>query len=338
MIDLRSDTVTLPTRRMREAILDAPLGDDVFGEDETVNRLEEIAASKTGFESAMLVTSGTQANITSVLTHTRRGDELICEAESHMYFYEVGGISALAGVIPHTVVGEKGILDPSTVERAIRPKNIHMPPTTLICIENTHNRAGGTITSPERIAELEEVAKRHNCRLYMDGARIFNAAVATGRDVQEFCRHTDSMMFCLSKGLSAPVGSLVCGSKEFVERARKYRKMLGGAMRQAGIIAACGIVALEEMVPRLAEDHANARILARGIHDLGYRIELDRVQTNIVVFEVSPMTSQEFIPKLEKEGVKCVQFGETTVRMVTHYGIEEKDIRCALEALEKVRQ
>ena len=339
IVDLRSDTVTLPTKEMLEAIRNAKLGDDVYGEDSTVNELEKLSAEKMGKEAALLVTSGTQANLTSVMAQTNRGDEVILEADAHIYHYEVGGISALAGAVPKLIPGCMGALNPEDVERAIKDENIHNPKTTLVCIENTHNRAGGTIISPEQIETLSKITKTRNLKLYMDGARIFNAAVAMGRDVKDFTRHVDSLMFCLSKSLSAPVGSVIVGSHAFISKARKIRKMLGGGMRQAGIIAAPGIVALEKMVDRLAEDHKNARILAEGLAKFeGINIELDTVQTNIVKFDISglSLSPKEFLSKLQENGVKASGYGGSIMRMVTHRHIKKEDIEYTLNIVENV--
>lgn len=339
VIDLRSDTVTLPTEEMLEAIRHAELGDDVFHEDPTVNRLEEMAAQKMGKESALLVTSGTQANLVSVLSHTKRGDEVILEVDSHIYHYEVGGLAAIGGLMARPIKGKMGVLDPKDVEKAIRPENIHCPETTLVCMENTHNRAGGTVVSPNQIEAVWNVAKNHNLAVHMDGARIFNAAVALNVDVKRLTKHVDSVMFCLSKGLSCPVGSLVVGSREFVEKARRWRKMLGGGMRQAGIIAAPGIVALEKMIDRLRGDHQNARILAEKLAKTdGISIDLRTVQTNIVIFNVRGLgvTSVEFVRRLSEHGVKALPMDETLVRMVTHRGIEMEDIEYAINSIDGV--
>jgi threonine aldolase len=334
IVDLRSDTVTHPSQEMMDAILHAELGDDVYEEDPTVNRLEEMAAKKTGKEAALLVTSGTQGNIVSVLTHTEKGEEVILESESHIYWYEVGSIAAIANLLVKPLPGEKGVLRPEDVERAVRPKSIHMPSTSLLCIENTHNRAGGTCWTPEQIKAVGDVAEDNELALHMDGARIFNAAVAQGIDAVKMTQHVDTLMFCLSKGLACPVGSLICGAEEVIEKARKYRKMLGGGMRQAGIIAAPGVVALEKMVDRLGEDHTNAHLLADGLHDLGLTIDLSRVQTNIVIFQVE--NSEKFISHIANYGIKASNFGNGKVRMVTHYGIEKKDIRYVLDTLEAI--
>jgi threonine aldolase len=328
-VDLRSDTVTLPTDEMLEAIRNAKLGDDVYGEDPTVRQLEEMAADKMGKEAALLVTSGTQANLVSTMSNTKRGDSVILEAESHIYWYEVGGISVVAAVLPWPVRGHMGALGPEDVEAAIRPKNIHFPDATLVCIEDTHNRAGGTVMTPAQIQALGDVVHARGLKLYMDGARIFNAAVALGTDVRAFTQNVDNLMFCLSKGLSCPIGSLVVGDREFVDKARKNRKLLGGGMRQAGIIAAPGIIALEKMVDRLAEDHANARLLADGLARVeGVDIDMTAVQTNIVAFGVRGLgiTSDQFVAKIKGKGVLCGPADTFKVRMVTHRGIVKDDI------------
>lgn len=337
-VDLRSDTVTLPTEEMLEAIKKARLGDDVYGEDPTVNALEELAAERMGKEDALLVTSGTQGNLVSLLSQAERGEEVILEAESHIYYYEVGGLSAIAGLIPRPIRGKMGVLDPADVEAAVRPDDIHQPRTSLLCLEDTHNRAGGTIVSPGEIASLEEVARRHGLAVHLDGARIFNAAVALKADVKDFTRHVDSVMFCVSKGLSAPAGSLVAGDGAFIERARRFRKMLGGGMRQAGVIAAPAIIALEKMVDRLEEDHRNARLLAEGLSRLeGIKIDLRTVQTNIVIFDVGGLglSSAAFVEALGARGVKASDFGGSSVRMVTHRGITREDVEYALSAVEE---
>jgi threonine aldolase len=337
-VDLRSDTVTLPTEEMLQAIQTAKLGDDVYGEDPTVNRLEELAAKKMGKEAALLTTSGTQANLVSMLSQTKRGDEVILEAEAHTYYYEVGAFSALGGLIPRFVRGHYGVMNVEDIEAVLRPPNIHFPPTKLICIENTHNRAGGTVWSPSQTKAVFDFAKSHGLNVHMDGARIFNAAVAQGIDVRELTRYVDTLMFCLSKGLSAPVGSLVVGSEEFIERARRYRKMLGGGMRQAGIIAAPGIIAIEKMVDRLKDDHANAKTLAQGLAKIeGISIDPSHVQTNILLYDVTGLgiSSEEWIAKMKELGVKAGPVDSARVRMVTHRGIEKEDVEYTLSAAEK---
>jgi threonine aldolase len=337
VVDLRSDTVTLPTDEMMEAIRTAELGDDIYGEDPTVNRLEELAAKKMGKEAALLTTSGTQANLVSVMSQTERGDEVVLEADAHLYYYEVGAFSALGGLVPRLVAGHMGVMTPSDIEAVLRPPNIHFPPTSLICIENTHNRAGGTVWSSSQIKAVCDFAKTRGLNVHMDGARIFNAAVAQSIDVRELTRYVDSLMFCLSKGLSAPIGSLVVGSREFVDRARRYRKMLGGGMRQAGVIAAPGIIAIEKMVDRLRDDHENAKLLARGLSKIdGISLDLDRVQTNIIPYDVSGLgiSANVWTSKMRESGVKAGAQEGGRVRMVTHRGIEKEDIDYALEVAE----
>lgn len=339
VIDLRSDTVTLPTAEMLEAIRTAELGDDVYGEDPTVNRLEELAAKKMGKEAALLVTSGTQANLVSVMSQTKRGDEIVLEAEAHLYYYEVGAFSALGGLVPRLVAGHMGVMTSQEIETALRPPNIHFPPTSLVCIENTHNRAGGTVWSPSQMREVYDFAKTRGLNIHLDGARIFNAVVAQNTDVREFTRYVDSLMFCLSKGLSAPIGSLVVGSRELIDRARRIRKMLGGGMRQAGIIAAAGIIAIEKMVDRLKDDHENAKLLARGLSKIdGITLDFDRVQTNIVFYDVNGLRldANEWVARIGELGVKAGAVDGRRVRMVTHRGIEKEDIEYSLEVAEKV--
>ncbi len=336
-IDLRSDTITLPTEEMRQAMYQAELGDDVFGEDPTVNRLEELAAQIMGKEAALFTPSGTMTNLIAVLTHTRPGDEILLGSESHMLWYEVGGASALGGVVMRTVPSEEdGRMDPDIVEHAIRTKNVHFPQTALLCLENTNNRCGGTVLTLEYTATIAQLAHQNGLRVHMDGARIFNAAVALGVPASDLTGPVDSVCFCVSKGLSAPVGSLICGSREFVEKARKWRKMLGGGMRQAGVIAAAGIVAIQKMVNRLAEDHATARRFADGLAGIpGISIHPEKVQTNIVNFESPPaMTGPEFIQQTTAQGVRVINRGGRMVRAVTHRMVSAADIDEALERID----
>jgi threonine aldolase len=339
-IDLRSDTVTQPSQAMREAILHADVGDDGFGEDPTVNRLEAMMAKRLGMEAALLVASGTMANLTCVLTHCVRGDEVILGDISHIFVSEVGGISALGSVFPHTVPNEPdGTMRLDLIEAAIRKENIHFPRTRLICLENTHNRCSGAVLTPDYIASVVALAKSRDVAVHLDGARLFNAAVALGIDIREFTKGIDSVSVCLSKGLAAPVGSVVCGKETFIARARKIRKMLGGGMRQAGIIAAAGIVAVEEMVERLAQDHANARRLACAISQIqGLAIEPDRIRTNIAIFDLvdQRVTEDKFISGLKEKGVLLHHAGPSRFRMVTHYGIGKADIETAIKALHAV--
>jgi threonine aldolase len=339
LLDLRSDTVTLPTKEMLDAIREAKLGDDVYGEDPTVNRLEAMAAERMGKEAALLVASGTQANLVSLMSNTNRGELVILESESHMYWYEVGGVSAVAGLLPWPVKSSFGAFDPADIEAAIRPRNIHFPEPSLVCVENTHNRHGGTVVTPDQVKVVGEVARAHGLRFYLDGARVFNAAVALEVDVKEFTKHVDSLMFCLSKGLSCPVGSLVVGNREFIAKARKNRKLLGGGMRQAGIIAAPGIIALEKMIGRLAEDHRNARLLAEGMSRIdGLKVDLGRVQTNIVLVDVSGLgvAEERFVSALRQAGVLAGAVGKGRVRFVTHRGIERDNVEEAGFAVRNV--
>lgn len=322
-VDLRSDTVTQPTQRMREAMYRAEVGDDVYGEDPTVSRLEELGARMTGKEAGLFVASGTMGNQVAVMTHTQRGDEVICEAEAHIFYYEVAGLSVLSGVQARTLPSVRGILSAETVEAAIRPQDIHQPRSALICLENTHNRAGGTCYPLETLAAIKKVADRHRIPVHIDGARLFNAAAAQGVTVDKIAQYADSVQFCLSKGLCAPVGTLIVGRADFIARARRYRKMLGGGMRQAGILAAAGIIGLQEMAERLPEDHVNARLLAEGLAAAGFGVDLSTVQTNIVIFDVSRLgfKAADFAAKLKKAGVLVSVFGEYRIRMVTHHGI-----------------
>ncbi len=339
-IDLRSDTVTLPSDEMREAMHSALLGDDVFSEDPTVNRLQKVAAELMGKEAALLVASGTMGNLVCVLTHCARGEEVILGDKSHIFLNEAGSMSAVGGIHPHTVPNQRdGTIGLKEIEAAIRGDNEHWPRTRLICLENTHNRCYGAVLTPEYIDRVASLAQSHGLLVHLDGARIFNASVALNIDVKEFTRRVDSVSFCLSKGLSAPIGSVVCGSREFIAEARRKRKVLGGGMRQAGIIAAPGIVAVEKMVSRLKEDHENARRLAEGIAKIsGLSIELDRVQTNIVYFDLvdERLSPDELVACLDKRGIRFLRTGTSRFRMVTHYGINSEDIDVALSALGEV--
>ncbi|MFP3879639.1 MAG: low-specificity L-threonine aldolase [Dehalococcoidia bacterium] len=339
VIDLRSDTVTHPTAEMRQAMFEAEVGDDVFGEDPTVNRLETLAADKMGKEAALFTSSGTQSNLIAVLTYTRHGDEIILGDEAHILWYEVGGAAALGGVTVRTVPNDGwGRLNPDDVTRTIREKDIHFPETALLCLENTHNRCGGAVLTTDYTDEICDVAHSQGLKVYLDGARIFNAAVAIGVPASALTRSVDSVSLCLSKGLSAPVGSLLCGSRDFIQRARRFRKMLGGGMRQAGIIAAAGIVALETMVDRLAEDHVNALRLAQGLANIkGVEIAEEEIATNIVMFGLSPEYSvDEFARGLDDVGVKVIALSIDLVRAVTHRMVSTSDIDEALARIETV--
>lgn len=339
IVDLRSDTVTQPTPEMREAIANASLGDDVFGEDPTVNRLEAMAAEKLGKEAAVLVSSGTQGNLTAILSHCQRGDEVILGNKSHSYLYEAGGVSAFGGVHVRTVpTSEEGSLDPLDIEGAIRPENQHFPHTALVCMENTHNLTGGRPIGLEKIGPITKVAEAHELPMHLDGARLFNASVALGVEAKELTGPFDSVTFCLSKGLSCPVGSVLCGSEEFIYKARRIRKALGGSMRQAGIIAAAGILALETMIERMAEDHSNARAIAEGLAEIpGLRLDLERVQTNMIMVDVDKeFTDGGVTAALEEKGVLALDRGGGNLRLVTHYGIDEADVGQTVEAFRSI--
>jgi threonine aldolase len=334
IVDLRSDTVTMPTPEMRRAMYEAELGDDVYGEDPTVNRLEAMVAELLGKEAAVFLLSGTMGNLVGILAQTHRGDEIIVGENSHIFLNEVAGCAALGGVQPHTIPEQCGVLAPEAVEMAIRGANVHYPRTSLVCIENTHNRAGGTVWELDQIRAVADVAHRRGLRVHMDGARVFNAAVALGVPVREVVAPVDSVTFCFSKGLACPAGSMLCGSREYIAEARRYRKMVGGGLRQAGVLAAAGIVALERMVDRLAEDHATARLLAEGLAELpGLCVDLHAVRTNIVSYDIvrEDMDAASFLAELARHGVKAGAQGPRRVRMVTHHGITEDDVRYAVQ-------
>lgn len=332
--------MTLPTVKMRAAMASAEVGDDVWGEDPTVNRLEAMAAERLGKGAGLFVASGTMGNQVSLMAHTARGDEVILDEGSHIYNYEVAAMAVLSSLQARPLRGRYGILDPDEVRQAVRLPNIHHPRTALICLETSHNRGGGTCYPVETLREMAAVAREAGIPIHLDGARIFNAAAALGVPAAELARHADSVMFCLSKGLAAPVGSLVVGGAPFIERARRCRKMLGGGMRQAGILAAAGIVGLEEMVGRLREDHENARVLGEGLAEIaGIEIDLKRVQTNIVIFTVRSrtVTAAAFVQGLAHRGIRAHAIGPDAIRMVTHKDVDRagilRTIRAARELL-----
>lgn len=339
MIDLRSDTVTQPTPEMRAAMAQAEVGDDVFGDDPTVNRLQELAAERLGKEAALFVPSGTMGNLASVLAHCGRGDEVILGDKNHMFVYEQGGMAALGGIVPHILPTQPdGTLDLNAIEAAIRPDNVHFPRTRLICLENTHNLCGGAPLTPEYTRAVAELARRYGLKLHIDGARIFNAAVALQVDVKELVREADSVTFCLSKALSAPVGSLICGSRAFIAEARRMRKVLGGGMRQAGVLAAAGIVALETMPQRLHDDHRRARRLAEGLAALP-GVSVMPAPTNIVYFELSPSLPVDaftLTEKLKARGILMLPRDRYRLRAVTHHWIGDADIETTLQAIEEI--
>ena len=340
VIDLRSDTVTLPTDEMRKAIATATLGDDVSGEDPTVNKLEQKAADLTGKEAALLVSSGTQGNLIAILANGQNGDEIIVGENAHIFWNESAGAAALGGVQTHLVRNQpQGALDPSEVSSAIRPKgNPHFPPTSLICLENTQNISNGGVLTVDDTKDIWDIANQNQIKVHLDGARIFNAAVYLETPVKELVKYTDTLTFCLSKGLSAPVGSLLCGDMDFITRARRWRKMLGGGMRQAGIIAAAGIVALDSMIERLRDDHTNALRFSDGLSTIpGIIHDPSTVQTNILFFDIDPMvgTMPEFVSELEKSGIRVHSiYGR--IRLVTHRHITHKEVDIALQTIAKV--
>lgn len=340
MIDLRSDTATVPTESMRRAIAQAEVGDDVLREDPTVNRLEERAAQIFGKEAAVLVTSGTQGNATAMLAHARPGDLAFCDARAHVSRYEAGGYAALAGVVLEKLDGRRGVITGEMVEAAIDPYNDHLANPRLIWVENTHNAAGGTTTTVEEMRALRRVADKHGLGVHVDGARIFNAATKLGVSVADLAAEADSVQFCISKGLGAPVGSLVVGEEEFCRVVRKKRKLLGGGMRQAGMIAAAGLVAFDEIVPLLARDHEHARLLAEGIAAIpGLLIDPADVETNIVFFgyDANRLNPSEFVHELAKRGIRIGNPSKQNLsRAVLHHQISAEDVQTVLAAMRKV--
>lgn len=339
-IDLRSDTVTQPTPAMRAAMASAPVGDDVFGEDPTINRLQGMAAEKVGKEAGLFIPSGTMGNLIALLAHCGRGDEMIVGAQSHIVFYEGGGASYLGGIHSRQVREQPdGALALEDIEALIRPEDVHQPPTRLIAIENTHNRCGGTFQSPQYIRSLADFAHARGLVVHMDGARLFNAAAAQNVDARELSGPVDSVTFCLSKGLCAPVGSVLCGSAAFIARARHIRKHLGGGMRQAGVIAAAGIVALENMVERLVEDHARARNLAEGLSEIP-QIKLDKMPpTNMVFFSLADsvrLTVEQIEAQMKERGILVEAMGKRRFRLVTHYWIDDAAVEKTVEAFKAV--
>lgn len=339
-LNVRSDTVTLPTQEMLEAIARAALGDDNRGEDPTVCELEELAAHLLGKEAALLTTSGQLSNSLAVLAHANRGDEIIMEETAHLFTSEQGAISTLGGMIYHLVPGCQGFPSLSHIEEAIRPlDDIHTPRTGLICLENTHNHAGGTVISPEQTRQVCELAHRNNLPVHIDGARIFNASVALGVDARDLVRDADSICFCLSKGLSCPIGSVLVGSRDLINKARRLRKLFGGGMRQAGIIAAPGIVALNTMISRLREDHRRTRTLARLLSEApGLKLNLDTVQTNMIRVDISELhtNAAQFNAELKNYGVEVLAAEEAVIRIVIHRHIEDRHIDTIADAIRSV--
>ena len=339
LVDLRSDTVTKPSPGMRQAMAEAEVGDDVFHEDPSVNRLEEMVAALYGKDAALYVASGTMANQIAIRAQTHHGDEIIMERTSHPFNSEAGALAALAGVQVNLIDGQHGIMDVEQIRAVVRTPNVHHAPTALICLENTHNRGGGSIWPLENIRAIREFARSVSVPLHLDGARLMNACVATGLTPKDYAQYFDSCTLCLSKGLGAPVGSLVIGSKEFMTKAHRFRKQFGGGMRQAGILAAAGIYALEHNVERLAEDHLNAKRLARGIADIdGLDIDVNAVVTNILYFDVRRpgLTVSTLLERLKTAGVLMLGTGPNSIRAVTHLDVSKEGIERAVEVLRQV--
>lgn len=336
VIDLRSDTVTHPTAAMREAMYRAEVGDDVYGEDPTVNRLEAMAAEMLGKEAALFLLSGTMGNLVGILAQTRPGDEAIVGQHSHIFLNEAGGASALGGVQLFPIPSDRGVLNPQDVANAVRAENVHYPVTRLVCLENTHNRDGGAAVPVEAMDAVAQVAHERGVRVHVDGARLFNAAVALGVPASRVVQQADSATFCLSKALGCPAGSILAGSADYIKEARRWRKMVGGSLRQSGILASAGVVALTEMVDRLAEDHANARRLAEGLAQIP-GLTVDPVETNIIMVHViDPRISpQAFVQGMAERGVKIGSPYGDRVRIVTHYQFKAEDVDVVLRAAEQ---
>lgn len=338
-IDLRSDTVTHPSPEMRVAINSAKVGDDVFGDDPTVNKLQETVASLFGREAGLYVPSGSMGNLVSLKTHTVAGDEIMCEESCHVLNYEAGSFAAVCGLVAHTFRGKHGVFTCAEIEPYIKKESLHTPATRVIAIENTHNHAGGTVFPLDEIKKIRELALENNIRMHLDGARIWNAHVATGIAFSEYAKYFDSISCCFSKGLGAPIGSMIVGDTEFIERARRFRKMFGGAMRQVGIIASAALYAVENNIPRLAEDHKNASDLAQELAQIdGLEIDLESIQTNIVIMDIasSGKTVPDVLAALKSEHVLAVQFGATKIRCVTHLDVNSADIQIAISKFKQV--
>ncbi|MBN1895775.1 low-specificity L-threonine aldolase [bacterium] len=333
MIDLRSDTVTKPTQAMRKAMAEAEVGDDVFGEDPSVNRLQEKVAGLLGKSEGLFLPSGTMSNQICIKAQTQPGDEIICEKNAHLYIYEAGGPAFHSSVQVMPVPGRLGVLTAEQIEEAVRPRNIHNPVTRLICLENTHNRAGGTVFPLEEIRRIRKTADAHGLKMHLDGARLWNAEAATGIPLKTWAQSFDSVAVCFSKGLGAPVGSLIAGDEAFIEKARRYRKLFGGGMRQAGILAAAAMHALDHHVKRLTDDHRNAKRLAEAIAGLSaFRVDMDAVQTNIVYFETCDpgLSAEEAVHRLGEKGVAVLAVGPCRIRAVLHLDIGKEQVEEAI--------
>ena len=328
-IDLRSDTVTRPTAEMRKAMADAEVGDDVFGEDPTVNRLQNRIAAMFEQEAALFVPSGVMGNQVSIKTHTQPGDEIIVEEESHIVVYETAAPAVLSGVLVKSIPGEQGVITADQIKKAFRPKAYYLPRTRLICLENSHGRAGGTVFPIDEMRRIRELALNENIRMHLDGARLWNASVASGVSFKDYARCFDSVSVCLSKGLGAPIGSVILGSNEFIDRARTYRKMFGGGMRQAGIVAAAGLYALEHHIERLKEDHEKAKYFSRHLDVLKkFQIDHDSVQTNMVIADIvaEGLTKEDVLKELQSHGVLLTPERHNSVRAVMHLDVSQDDV------------
>ena len=338
MIDLRSDTLTHPTQSMRDAMATAEVGDDVFQEDPTVQKLETLSAEKMGKEAALFVPSGCMGNLISLLSHCGRGDEILLGDRSHISLYEVGGDAALGGVHPRPLPNNNdGTISIDLLEKGIRHSDIHCPPTRLICLENTHNFCQGSPITPEYMTEVREIANKFGLKIHLDGARIFNAAVALGVPVAKLTEKVDSVMFCLSKGLSAPVGSLVCGSSDFIVKARKARKMVGGGMRQVGHIAAAGLIAINEQVDRLQEDHDNAKFLASQLSVLdGIEVDVTRIKTNIIFFKLTGINGEVLLNQLEQNQIKILMTDADVFRAVLHREVSKEQVQTVVKTFQSI--
>lgn len=336
-VDLRSDTVTHPSPEMRQAMYEAELGDDVYGDDPTVNRLQERAAEVLGKEAGLFVTSGTQGNLVSVLSHARRGDEVLVGDQCHIMNNEAGGSMVLGGVVLYPIkTDDFGFLEPEIIQAAVNPRDYHKPPTRLLTIENTHNASSGRALNTDQMKAMADAGHEKGLSVHLDGARIFNAAVALDVPASDLTEHVDSATFCLSKGLSCPIGSVVVGAKDFIQEADRWRKMLGAGMRQVGVIAAAGLVALDMMVDRLQEDHDSARHMASRMAEMhGISVDPERIQTNIIRFGVPAHKGDEIAARLKEEGV-YINGGDSDLRVVTHYGVSHEDYDFALAALDRV--
>ena len=338
-VDLRSDTVTQPTAAMREAMMNAPVGDDVLGDDQTVIQLQDMLAEMLGKEAALFVPSGTMSNAIAIRAHTVPGDEIITETVSHIYVYEGGGYAALSGCSVALVPGNSGIMEPKDVEKAIRKQEGslgHYPNGTLVCVENTANRGGGTCYPQDTLDEIAKIAHQNGCAAHIDGARLFNASIATGISPSRMVKEYDSISICLSKGLGTPVGSVLVGSSEFISKAHRWRKMFGGGMRQAGVLAACGIYALENHIERLQEDHQRAKYLAKVVNSIdGFNVDLDSVETNMVYIE-GDIGAKQILENLAKHGIDVLEVGPTAVRAVVHLHITDEDIERTIQAFQSI--